>query len=675
MNDAEELYMAQNRHIIRVLLVTLFVIGGARFDLYASPEHDNEDVPIAFSKVPSDTLTGNMYMKFNLDIHKRNVLLHAIPHLYSIAQGSRHHVGEAYGQYTLDRESGKYTFEEQLRIATIRRQRTVFRNALTYLHPTIYNEEVFHGLILSPFNKRNKRLYRYETREVGDLLYVKFRPRVLNSVLTSGTAIINQLNGKIIDVVFNGEYDQMKYNLNVIIDSVSDTPKKCFLHTDFNFFGNKISSNLYASYNTPTTLPGIISDSNDPKLMAMVRPDSLTIHEKLAYGHVYKDPEPEDTMKADTKRKHNIFHDVFSTFNDVFIRSIRFNNEKASLRLSPILDPGALSYSKRKGLAYRMKLRSYWTLDNDREWSINARLGYNFKQKQLFYTAPLRYTFNEKRNGYVEMLFANGNRISNSIIYERIKKEAERDSMVIDNLDLEYYDKREISFHLNLPIGRHFHADFATFYYKRDGVNKAKLQELGQKTVYHSFAPSLILKYQPSSYVAYVLSYERSIPGLLGCDSKYERIEGDAMFAIKYNALTSLNFRIGGGFYTDMSSNYFVDYENFAENYLPEAWDKWSCNFFLLDSYYYNASRYYVRGNISYESPMLPLAYIPYLGYYIEKERIYLSAVQLHKTRPYFELGYAFTTRYATLGVFAGTFGNNFHEFGAKITFELFHRY
>lgn len=667
--------MAQKRHIIRVLLVTLFVIGVARLDLYASTEHDNEDVPIAFSKVPSDTLTGNMYMKFNLDIHKRNVLLHAIPHLYSIAQGSRHHVGEAYGQYTLDRESGKYTFDEQLRIATIRRQRTVFRNALAYLHPTIYNEEVFHGLILSPFNKRNKRLYRYETREVGDLLYVKFRPRVLNSVLTSGTAIINQLNGKIIDVVFNGEYDQMKYNLNVIIDSVSDIPKKCFLHTDFNFFGNKISSNLYASYNTPTTLPGIISDSNDPKLMAMVRPDSLTIHEKLAYGHVYKDSEPEDSSKTDTPRQHNIFHDALSSFNDVFIHSIRLNNEKASLRLSPILDPGALSYSKRKGLSYRMKLRSYWTLDNGREWSVNARLGYNFKQRQFFYTAPLRYTFNEKRDGYVEMLFANGNRISNSIIYERMKKEAARDSMDIADLNLEYYNKREASFHLNLPIGRHFHADFATFYYKRDGVNKAKLQELGQKTVYHSFAPSLILKYQPSSYVAYVLSYERSIPGLLGCDSKYERIEGDAMFAIKYNALTSLNFRIGGGFYTDMSSNYFVDYENFAENYLPEAWDKWSCNFFLLDSHYYNASRYYVRGNISYESPMLPLAYIPYLGYYIEKERIYLSAVQLHKTRPYFELGYAFTTRYATLGVFAGTFGNNFHEFGAKITFELFHRY
>ena len=49
-----------------------------------------------------------------------------------------------------------------------------------------------------------------------------------------------------------------------------------------------------------------------------------------------------------------------------------------------------------------------------------------------------------------------------------------------------------------------------------------------------------------------------------------------------------------------------MDFANFRDNNLPEGWDDdWSGDFQLLDSRLYNESKYYVRSNITYESPLL----------------------------------------------------------------------
>lgn len=114
--------------------------------------------------------------------------------------------------------------------------------------------------------------------------------------------------------------------------------------------------------------------------------------------------------------------------------------------------------------------------------------------------------------------------------------------------------------------------------------------------------------------------------------------------------------RAGYGFYTNRGDNYFLDYANFRDNNLPEGWDDdWSGNFQLLDAHIYNESAYYMRANVSYESPMLFATWLPYFGKYIEKERFYVSSVLLEKTRPYYEVGYGFTNRYISVGLFAET--------------------
>lgn len=137
-----------------------------------------------------------------------------------------------------------------------------------------------------------------------------------------------------------------------------------------------------------------------------------------------------------------------------------------------------------------------------------------------------------------------------------------------------------------------------------------------------------------------------------------------------------LNIRLGGGFYTNKSTDYFVDFSNFRENYLPEGWDdEWTGNFQLLRSQWYNASEYYLRMNASYESPLMIMSRLPLIGKYVETERFYIGALRIQDTKPYSELGYSFTNRYFSAGVFTSFLGAKYHDIGFKFTMELFRRW
>ena len=86
-------------------------------------------------------------------------------------------------------------------------------------------------------------------------------------------------------------------------------------------------------------------------------------------------------------------------------------------------------------------------------------------------------------------------------------------------------------------------------------------------------------------------------------------------------------------------------------------------------------SHYYVRANVSFESPLLFATWLPLVGRFIESERIYVGGVTLNHTRPYFEVGYGLTNRYFSGGLFCSFLNTKFQEFGAKITLELFRRW
>ena len=323
-----------------------------------------------------------------------------------------------------------------------------------------------------------------------------------------------------------------------------------------------------------------------------------------------------------------------------------------------------------------MDIGARYNFSPERFLTFSPRLGYNFKIKKFFFNTPLRYTFNSRRNGWVEISWANGNRIANSSVLDILRAE-NRDTIDFSTLNLDYFDDEQVKISGNLQMSRRIGVQLGVVYHRRTAVNKAEMEQLGKPSDYRSFAPAVKLTVVPyPGGPTFTANYERGLTNILKSNIKYERWEFDASFKKVLRSLRQYSLRAGGGFYTNKSTDYFVDFANFHENYIPGGWDDdWTGDFQLLNSAWYNASRYYIRANASYGSPLLLLTWIPLVGRYIETERVYFNLLQIQHTRPYAEIGYGLTNRYFSVGVFGSFMNGKLQEIGSKFSFELFSRW
>jgi hypothetical protein len=362
---------------------------------------------------------------------------------------------------------------------------------------------------------------------------------------------------------------------------------------------------------------------------------------------------------------------------DQLVTPIAAESDKAEIYLTPIINPLYVRYSGSRGFSYKMRLYTRYTFSAHRYLTFEPTFGYNFKQRQFYFTAPLRMTYNPKRNGYAEIIWGNGNRISNSTVMDQINHE-HRDTIDFNDKDMDKFTDNHLQVFNNIMIFDWFDIESGVVYHQRVALNKDLMRYYDVPTVYRSFAPMIGLKFSPwlNGGPTFAIDWERSIKGIFQSNINYERWEFDAQWKKKLPGLRVLNLRAGYGFYTDKNENYFLDYANFRDNNLPEGWDDdWSGDFQLLNSRLYNESDFYLRCNVSYESPLLLATWTPYVGKYIEKERFYISNVIVGHTRPYTEIGYGFTNRYISVGLFASFMNTHFQKFGISFDFELFKRW
>ena len=213
-------------------------------------------------------------------------------------------------------------------------------------------------------------------------------------------------------------------------------------------------------------------------------------------------------------------------------------------------------------------------------------------------------------------------------------------------------------------------------YHRRSAVDKVPFIATGKPTTYHSFAPIFRVQYRPWGWNGMILTfdYERGIGKLFHSNGQYERWESDASYKYKLRSLRTISMRLGSGLYTSRGDNvYFLDYTNFRETYIPNGWnDDWTGSFELLNSNWYNASKYYVRTNFTYESPLMFLSRLPAVGQFMEMERIYVSTLFVQRLHPYIECGYGFTNRLFSMGIFIANKNGKFDGVGCKFGFELF---
>ena len=619
----------------------------------------------------------NIYLRYTFGSPRRNATLMLVPTMHSIARGERQYIGESYCKMKFhDRKH--YDLQRQVVCGTIPRNRISMSAMLRYITPDIYGVSIYSGSLLSPLHRENRYFYKYRVEKHAFWSMVSFRPRVNNTQLVRGTAMVETQTGRVISISFGGEFDMVKFQVET--EMGTDTlhqliPMRCTTKADFRFLGNKVSAVFSADYDCPTTLPDSISERDDRLMMDSLRPRPLTDEEAAIYTRYQAlQSNNEETANTDTvaPRKGRMVKDVlWDVIGDNLISSTHANAGAFSMSLSPLLNPLYLGYSRSRGISYKLRAGLQYTWNSHRYMTFSPQFGYNLKLRQFYYELPLRMNYNPKRHGYVEWVWANGNHTSNSSLVEDIQR--------LMGADFEVPEYKDETFSLTNNIAAFDWLEITTgiVYHRRQSTNAPLMRQIGIAEEFRSLAPSLSVHLTPwSKGPTMTVNFEHAIDGVMKTNMGYDRWEIDASHKRKFGSLRIINWRAGTGFYTRRKSNYFIDFSNFHDNNLPSGWeDDWSGQFQLLDSRWYNESNYYLRGHVSFDTPLLALGWTPLVGHFIETERIYVSTLSIERTRLYSELGYGFTNRFFSTGIFASFLGSEFQKIGCKFTIELFRRW
>ena len=627
--------------------------------------------------------TTYAYTKYSLFIRKRNITLLAVPTMWAVAHGrKRHYLGENYERIeTQGRDN--YDIQRLTHLSTIPSNRSSLTTVLRYLTPHVYQPTIFQNDILSPFHLKNRPYYHYQvTFLLNGTARIKFRPRADNTQLVRGQALVNYSDGRIISLKLDGEYDMVDFSLGL---SLGQSGAKSLLPTDarlyckFKFLGNVTEGKYRTLYGLKAVLPdSVVRDSSNS--ISLVRPIPLTVQEEQLYQDEQKAREERDSIsKNEPEKKRNAWKTIFwDIIGNNLVNRIKSNIGKKNegyLRINPILNPLYMGYDNKRGFTYKFDVRFNYMFTPNIMLTTRIKSGYSFKQKQLYFTLPTMFWYNKNHNGYIELEVGNGNWIANGIAVDYARKQI-GDSIIKKYPRAHFFRDSYAKLLNNYDFNAHWGFQAGVIFHRRTAVEKAVYRKANLPSQYTSVAPLVELQWRPlgwqGPYIA--LDYERGIKHLLKGNIDYERWELDAQWKLKLRQLKSLQMRIGTGGYTLQDGHtFFLDYTNFRENHVPGGWnDDWSGEFELLNSNKYNASRWYARGNITYESPLFATSHLPWVGHFIEMERLYASILSSKDCRPYLELGYGFTTRLFSMGLFLSNDSGKIKEFGCKFGFELF---
>ncbi len=684
MRKSYRLLMVRKTFILSICLIVCMAIYAE-----TSPWMDKDSLILSrvfsykaiYDQMLKDGFKGldmNVYTRYQVNTIKKNKTLIVVPSMHHLARGDNdNYYGEVYSKVNI-KDLKDYDVTRQIRVGTIPRYKFAMPTLVQYSIPTLYDVTLMSKHLLSPFHYKNKAFYRYGISFLtDDRVEIVFRPKKYNTQVVSGRAIVDYHTGKIQIIEFSGEYDMITFH---VITEMGDKPpysflpKKSIIEGDFRFLKNHIHASLQVVYTMDKVIADTIVDSHDMALMEKVRPMPLSDD----FQHAYQ--QQDSIRRIDSlspPKKRNVWKVIFwDYFGDNLVNRLKGSfgaNDQGSFRISPILNPLYVSYSGHRGITYKMKFRGKYDFTENSNLSLNTRMGYSFKQKQFYFTMPLRYTFDKNRHGYLELELGNGNRIRNSSV--RGYAQGRDHDSIYSQLMLDYFKDMNLRLTSNYDISNRWSIGAGVTFHRRLAVDKNAFRLIGQPDVYNTFAPMIETQIRPWSWKGplITINFEQGIKGVGKSDMNYGRLETDVNWLRSFSRLRSLSMRLGFGLYLMKDKEaYFLDFENFRDEYMLGWNDEWTGEFQLLKRETYNSSDYYVRSNITYESPLLLLSNLPYLGHFVETERIYVNTLLLQKIHPYNELGYGLKNRYFSFGFFVGMNNFKYDGIGCKVGFELF---
>lgn len=622
------------------------------------------------------------YLKHQIKTDRRNVTLLCVPHMYTLARSKRRSiVGESIVDLTFH-DDQPCDAEVVAQTGTMKRPRTMIPNLYGYLTPEIYGTTIISDHLLSPFHRRNRHFYKYYVKSVfGNNVRVDFRPIVKNTQTLRGHAIADISTGRIISCTLAGEYDMVAFEMAMTFGEegiASLIPQRWMMKCKFSFLGNKLRAVFHAIFGMQPPPNETLPVADAQQYMEDCRPEQLTIDEQTIYEQYdsLKRTRQKDTLVV--KEKNFIKNFVWDMIGENLVNRIKgtFGTDaRGFYRLSPILNPLYLGYSQRKGITYRFNAKGGYVFDSKKSIEGQIKMGYSFKLHQFMFNMPVKFYFDKPNNGYLKFSWKNGERMTNSSIVDKLKEE-HGDTIDWKKMNLTYFRHAKTELVVHYDFNPYLGVETGPVFNRWTSIDDDDFEQVGKPTVYQVTAWNATASIRPLGWKGPVVTciYERTIPDLSKSRMNYEKWEIDASYLHFLPCLKTLSFRVGTGFYTTShEKTYFLDFDNFRNDFVPGGWnDEWSGEFELLHRNWYNSSKYYIRMNTTFETPMMLVSWIPYAGHVIEKERLYVSALRLSKLSNYFEIGYGFTTRLVSLGIFTGFKRGSYNSMGVKFGFELF---
>lgn len=682
-----------------------------------------------------DDYRAKLYIKGEVDIHRKNFLLRFLPTMFRLRKGERQYLIENCSDlhYTAP---DLYDQKISASVGTVNKLWNVDGLLPEYFQLRVYAPTLFDNKLISPLSADGAKYYRYLMDSImgpeHDRAYrIRFMPRQRSYQLVGGYVVVSDRVWSLREMRFTvrSEY----YNCHVLV-KMGDVgqqdeflPQQIKLDGAFNFFGNRISNSYLAAFNylevTPHD-PGrqqttsrenpydltanytLRTDTNafrrDTSYMASMRPLPLTPSEEEIYRRHYLRV---DTMEQRRLQQHKKQGVSWRQVGDVLVESntVKFSKQ-GSLRFSPLLNPFMLSYSASKGVSYSHKLRYQSLLPNDRFLYISPFFGYNFKQREFYWRVNGQFDYFPAKRMGIKVEVGNGNRIYSSRLLDELKDIPDKE-FDISALQLHYYRDLYGKLRHTWEVVNGLTLEATLAVHRRTEDHKARMQAiqdagiaigslpvemLGLNDIYNSFAPGVRVEWTPglyyymngrrkvnlySRYPTMAVEWERGVKGVVPHSGEYERVEVDFQHHVELRPLHDLYFRLGWGAFTKQQSIFFVDFSNFKRSNLPTGWnDDIGGVFQLLEGYWYNSSRQYLRGNLTYEAPFLLLRSMHRLTQHVLNERLYFGVLTVPHLKPYVEVGYGIGTHIFDFGVFASFANWKYQRCGVKFTFELFNR-
>ncbi len=633
-----------------------------------------------------DSIASNAYMRYNVNVRRRNPAMFFVPNMDTFISGKHHLVGESINKITFY-EGDDTNSDVIVNCHTLSKVGAKNIPAMMdIMAPYIYNPTIFKSFIFSPFHRSNRHFYRYQITSDSSQFTLHFKPKVRNPHLIQGSAVVNPDNGQIIQTQFKCEYRMYRLAFDIkmndgdilMADSAGQTafpllPKELNVESKMRFLWNRIYTNYRSIYELDFSLPDTLHDYQDRTLMSQLRPYPLSEYEQGLYRR-YDQDHTAVALDSAYQSEHTgiTLKRLWKEYGQQLFKTHTTDLGEAEFKLMPIIDPLSLFYSATKGFIYKIRTKAVVNLSEKSALTFAPAGAYNFRRKRCYFELPLSWEFNPAHDAHLRVNMYNTDPISNTGIQYELKHINKNTDVDFDSLNLTYYRNLHMIADFQYAFSSYSVMNIGVSFYRRSPVRKVNADGTTNRTNF-TFAPfvewsQLLWKNGPT----FTANYEQGVMNIMGGDNSYGKLELDWSWKIPLPQLRTLSLRLGSGDYFFNNRNQFLDYNKFRDNNLPERWnDSWTGDFQLIDRRWYNASDYYIRNNITYESPLLALSWLPWVGQHIRMERFYINNLWVEKFHPYTEFGYGFATKAFSFAAYVSTINWKYNHIGCKFALEL----